>query len=422
MKKGIALGLISVMLVSALAGCGKQPSKYLGGVDYSEYVTLGDYKGVEATKVVFEITDADIQEEIEYNMYDFIEYDVITDRAAEVGDYVKVTYTATIDGEVSEDYSGESEDFLLGEGYIYPEMEEGLEGMKTGETKTVVAELTEEYAEGDMIGKEASIEMTLEEISVEVMPEYNLDFVKENTEFDTIEEYEASVKEYLTEYKNEEYKYVSVEELFQTVIDNSKFNGYPEEIYTRCEEMYNSSNEYYASMYGMTLEDYEEMFGLDEEAKKQEILDSVNYELVIGAIAQKEGVDCTEKEVKEYIDEIYAEYEYESAEAFLEDYTEEEVGSELIYQKVADFLYENASFVEKSEEDYLAEQEEFYTEEESGTASGEAIEDVSNELELLYDEEEESTEESPSEDEVNEEEDSTEASEEKDAEEEASEE
>ncbi len=414
MKKRIALGLMSVMLVSALTGCGKSNSKYLGDVDYSKYVTLSEYKGVDATKIVYDVTDADVQEEIEYNMYDYIEYDVITDRAATVGDYVNVTYTATIDGEVSEDFSGENEDFLIGEGYIYPEMEEALEGMETGETKTVDVELTEEYAEDDLIGKKASVEVVLNEISVEIMPEYNLDFVKENTEYETMEEYEASIKQYLLDYKEEEYKYVSVDEIFKTVIDNSKFDGYPEDLYTRCEEIYNSQNEYYASMYGMTLEEFEEMFGMDEETKKQEIEDSVHYELVIGAIAQEEGIDCTEQEVTEYIEEIYADYGYESAEEFLEDYTEEEVGYEVIYQKVADLLYENASFVEISEEDYLAEQEAYYMEEEddSEEESGEVFEDVSGEATPLIDEldgeTEESEEETAEEEEASAEEEATE--------------
>ena len=150
----------------------------------------------------------------------------------------------------------------------------------------------------------------------------------------------------------------------------------------------------------MELDEFLELFGIDEETKKEEILSNVNYELVIGAIAQAEGIDCTEKEVNEYVDEIYGDYGYESAEAFLKDYTLEEIGYDLIYQKVCDFLYENATFVEKAESDYLAEQEAMYSEDvEEDAAKGEELSDDSGEenvidMDSLQDAEEEQTDDS----------------------------
>lgn len=402
MKKAIALGLTSLMVVTSLVGCkstNTSSSEYLLDIQYSDYVTLSSYKGVEATKIVYEVTDEDVLEEIEYSLYDYATYDPITDRGVEIGDYANVTYTATIDGEVNEDYSGEEEDILVGEGYLYPELEDALVGMKAGDTAEVEVELTEDYAEEELVGKKATINVTLNEITVENIPEYNEDFVKENTEFETMEEYEESVKESLIAAKEEEYMYVAIEEIFATLIKDSKFDGYPEELYTQCEEMYDQNNEYYASMYGLELEEFMEMFGIDEETRKEEIEANVNYELVIGAIAQTEGIGCTEDEVNEYVDEIFLDYGYESAEAFLEDYSVQEIGYELIYQKVSEFLYENAKFVELPEEDYLSEQEADYFDTEE--ANKELEEEFEGELESIEDldstvdeESEESTEES----------------------------
>lgn len=405
MKKLVALGLTTAMLATLMTGCGKSSSEYLLDIDYSDYIKLCEYKGIEATKIVYDVTDEEILEEIDYNLYDYATYDPVTDRGVETGDYANITYVATIDGEENEELSSEEEDVLVGEGYLFPEMEEALVGMMTGESKDVEVELTEEYVEEELVGKTATMAMTLNEITVENLPAYNLEFVKENTEFDTMEEYEASVKESLMASKEEEYKYLAIEEIFTYLNENSKFDGYPEELYTQCEEAYDQSNEYYASMYGMELEEFLDLFGIDEETKKEEILANVNYELVIGAIAQAEGIDCTEKEVNEYVDEIYGEYGYESAEAFLEDYSAEEIGYELIYQKVSELLYENAKFVEKAEEDYLAEQEAEYSEEEEtaeeeeedSTASESLLEAVGDELEELPDVEGETTEEISSE-------------------------
>ena len=168
--------------------------------------------------------------------------------------------------------------------------------------------------------------------------------------------------------------------IFSYIIENSTFNGYPDELYEQCEKIYNQNNEFYASMYGMSVEEFLEMSGVDEEMKKEEIEASVNYELVIQEIAKKEGIEVTEKEVTEYIESVYAEYGYESVDDFLGDYTTDEVKSELVYQKVSDFLYENASLVDMSEEDFLAEQESADTEgvEISGEEEGdvEIIEDT----------------------------------------------
>lgn len=357
MKKILAMGIVVVMVAATLTGCGKSASSnYLLDEKYSDYVKLCDYKGVDATKVVFEITDAQVQEEIEMYLYDEATYDAVTDRGVEVGDYVNIDYTATWEGEELEDYSGEDEDIMVGEGYTYSEVEDALIGMKTGEEKTVEVTLTEEYADVDDVGKELSVKVTVNEISVENIPEYNEEFVKTYTDFKTIEEYEKSIKQSLLESTEEEYKYVAIEEIMTYIVDNSEFDGYPQELYDLCKENYDSQNEYNAAMWGMELEEYLDMFGMDEEAQQQEIQDNVNYELVIGAIAQAEGIGCTDKEISDFIKDSYEDYGYESEKEFSEDYTDEDVGYAIVYEKVINFLYDCATFHEISEEEYLKQQ------------------------------------------------------------------
>ena len=407
MRKKIALGLAGVMMLASLSGCGTSSSEYLLDVKYSKYVDLCEYKGVEATNVVYEVTDEEIQEEIDMLMYDYATYDPVTDRGLEEGDYATIAYTTTVDGEELEDYTAEEEEILVGEGMLFPELEEALVGMETGEQKTVEVELTAEYVAEDYVGKQASVDVTLNGITVENVPEYNLEFVQEELEYDTLEAYEESVKKDLEESKKEEYKYVAVEDILTYLVDNSKFDGYPEELYAQCEEYYNDSNESYASMFGMTLEEYMEMLGLDEATMKEEIEANVNYELVIGAIAQEENIDCTEEEIREYVNEIYEDYLYESADAFLEDYSLADIGYELIYQKVSDFLYENATLIDMSEEEYLEEMESYYEDD-----SEESDEDAESEEDVESEEVEEEASEEDSAEKTSEEEASEEDSEE----------
>lgn len=381
MKKIIALGMASVLIMAGITGCG-QSNPYLKNISYSKYVDLCDYKGVEASKVTFEITDEEVQSAIDEEMYDYVTYDPITDRAAKEDDYANVTYKTTIDGKENENYSAQDEDVVIGEGYLFPEVEEELVGMKTGDNKKIDVEITEDYAYDDAdIGKKATVDVTLNEISKEIVPEYNDDFVKENTEYKDKAEYEAAKKKELEESREEEYKSAAVQEIMQYLLDNSKFNGYPDDLYTECEENYNNDNEYSASMYGMELSEFEEMLGLDEDTKKQDIINNVNSELIMGAIAQKEKISCSKKEVDQFVKDNYATYGYESAEDFLKDYSEEEVGYQLIYQKVADFLYDNAKLTEISEDEYNEQQAQLYDDTEAsdeeieGSAEGDVEED-----------------------------------------------
>ncbi|MDE5863299.1 MAG: FKBP-type peptidyl-prolyl cis-trans isomerase [Lachnospiraceae bacterium] len=357
MKKIFALGLTVVMAANVLTGCGKGASDFSLDKSYADYVKLCDYKGIEATKVKYEVTDDEVQEEIEYELYEYVEYEPITDRGVQEGDYANITYDAAMDGKAAEDYSSEEEDVLVGEGYIYAEVEKALIGMKTGDEKTVEVKLTEENAEEEDIGKTLSVTVVLNEITVEKLPDYNEDFVKENTEFSNTEDYESFLRKQLEESKEEEYKYAAVEEIIGFILDNSEFEGYPQELYDQCEESYNSMNAYYAAMYDMAVEEYLDVFGMDEEAQKQDILDSVNYELVIRAIALAENITCTEKEISDFIVDSYEDYGYESKEEFEQDYSADDIGYQIIYEKVVDFLYENASYTEISEEEYLKEQE-----------------------------------------------------------------
>lgn len=366
MKKRIGALLTGVIVALSLTGCGNK-------------VKLGEYKGIEASKVICEISDAEVEEAVEEMMYDYITYDAVTDRAAETGDNVNIDYVITkVDGKPyeyaadsddadekdedsdesgdasqSEDpYSGYGEDIVIGEEYVYPEVEEALVGMKTGEKKTVSAELTDDYVDEDMAGKQAEIEVTLNEISVENKPEYNDAFVKEKLGFDTVAEYEESLKKDLLEEKEEEYKYETVAQIIQKIVEASEFSGYDKKMYEACEEEYNSNNEQMAAMYGMELSDYEDLIGLSEDDKKNDIIGMVHERQIVEAIAEKEGMKISDEDVNEFAGNVYADYEYESADSFIKDYGKDYLNYYLLSQKVDDFLFDNAKLTEISEEEY----------------------------------------------------------------------
>ena len=373
--------MIGVAAAFTLTGCGNG-------------VALGEYKGVEAYKVKCEITDEELASAVEDSMYDYTTYTDVT-RPAKEGDNVNITYVTVVDGKTNDDYSGEEEDIVIGDGYVFPEIDAAVVGMKNGDKKSLTVKLNDDFADDEDVGKEAKVELTLNNVSEENTPECTDAFVKENLGFDSRAEYEEDLKKTLLENKEQQYKDEEVGKIVQKVIDTSKFKGYSKELYKKCEEDYDANNEYMASMYQMELEDYESMMGLDKDTKKQDIEAMIHENQVIEAIAKKEKLTVTDDDIKKFADESYEEYECESADAFIEEYGKDEIKEFLLYQKVTDFLYDNAKLIEISEEEYLAMEQE--SEEAEGVESSEEEDTESSEDETAESSENETAESSENE-------------------------
>lgn len=132
----------------------------------------------------------------------------------------------------------------------------------------------------------------------------------------------------------------------------SLYSGYDKKMYEACEEEYNSNNEQMAAMYGMELSDYEDLIGLSEDDKKNDIIGMVHERQIVEAIAEKEGMKISDEDVNEFAGNVYADYEYESADSFIKDYGKDYLNYYLLSQKVDDFLFDNAKLTEISEEEY----------------------------------------------------------------------
>ena len=147
MKKRISLFLATAAAAVLLTSCGSSGT-------YGKYVTLGEYKGLSVNMIRSEVSDDTLQDEIDSVIQEHAQYDPITDRACENGDVVNIDFTGTIDGAEFDDGSATDYDLELGEGYFIDELEEGIAGMKTGETKEIPVTFPEDYNE-DLAGKEA---------------------------------------------------------------------------------------------------------------------------------------------------------------------------------------------------------------------------------------------------------------------------
>ncbi|MCD8125048.1 MAG: hypothetical protein LUE23_08445 [Lachnospiraceae bacterium] len=348
----------------------------VAGYDASDYVTLGAYTGFEVDKVATEVTDEDVEEEIELEMEEnATETDV--DEAGD-GDYLDIDYQVLVDGEAvdienyGETIEGGSEEgrsLMIGFAELGTELDEALIGVTAGDTLSVDVTLDGDTFGEDLDGVEATIEVTVNRVYTYVTPELTDEYVQEYTDYDTVEEYTAAVQESL-ETSTEEYNLYEAGELaLSLAVAEATFSGYPEDLYESTYEEYDELYTYYAEMFGMERSD---LVSDDDLAAAAE--NEVCTLLVIQVIAEAEGLELTEEEYAEYIEESLDDYGVESEEELYEYYEEDDIRAEALREKVCEFILDNSTLVEMSQDEY---DEKYYgEEEEEDETEEETVEDT----------------------------------------------
>ncbi len=382
-KKRYAAALFLGAGMCFLAGCGGNGGS--GGssgeavadtetqafLDYkaSDYVALGEYKGLSVKYPVPTVTDEDVQISIEDLLSDGTEYNEVT-RAAQAGDYLSIDFKGLIDGEEFDGGTAEDYEFILGEEELFgEEFDNNLIGKNIGETITFSMVFPEDFYE-ETAGKTAEFTVQIKSISEVSVPEYTDEFVAANTEYDSRKAYEQALREELITSAQQEAASGAGEDALDLAVSNATVNGYPQALYDAC---YNSTMEeyqQYADMFGVGIDELLKDF-MGEENLDSVTLEMVNEILVSQAIAEKEGFMVTAASYTKEAEEMAVAYEYDSLEEFTADYGKASILSMLIRGKAVDFLYENANIQEVSEEEYYGEDEEV-----EGTEASEAQEMV----------------------------------------------
>lgn len=363
MKKMAILG-VALMGISLLSGCGKSASSNRLP-DYSEYVTLGEYTGLGYTPMSVEITDEDVEEQLE----DFLQQNStekeVTDRAAEVGDNINIDYVGTVDDVEFEggNTQGNGTDIVLGQSGYIDNFDDQLVGMKPGETKEVHVTFPDPYEKNmDLSGKAAVFKTTLNSIKETVVPELTDELVADKTECATIDEYKAQLREELETEAKEEAENNASDQLFSAAAKNATFSAYPEnEIKTLINDTIAEIKQT-ASLYGIDYTTYIGVFyGCETEAEFETFLadsarEYMQERMVICEIAKKEKISVSDEEIKAYVEDLVKKYELDSTDTVYESYTEADIEYMILAEKVGALLKESAVEVEGTTEDDTSEE------------------------------------------------------------------
>lgn len=333
------------------------PSDYLVE-NAADYITADGLEGLEVTQYTYEITDEMLQEQIDSILAQMSE-ETDVDRAAEMGDLVYVDLSCTVEGS-SGSYK-EDTYFTLGEADYGEEFDAALVGAAAGETVTFDITYEEDAAddtliEEDWAGQTVSFEIKISSVCEVTTPEYNDDWVAENTEYSTTEEYETALREALAE-EYEEQSYADVlDELLTLALTNCEISEIPDDLYDSCRE--ETLNDY-ASFTNSTKEaDILAEFDMTEDDLESEVQTLAQRRLLISYICEENDIALSNSDYVAYLEEYAAYYGYDSAEEFEEEWGRSYLVWSLYESETAKILYSSANITTKAYEQILLTDEE----------------------------------------------------------------
>lgn len=308
-------------------------------------VTVTEYKGMKHPKIEYNVTDADIEEEIKKAQERASRLVPVEDRPAEDGDTVLIDYSGSVDGVQFEGGTAEKQTLVLGSHSFIPGFEEGVVGMKTGEEKDLNVKFPEDYHAENLKGKDAVFHVKLHEIKKKEVPEFNDEFVKDVSEFDTVDAYRADIKKRLEEQNARRATQEMENALVDLILEKTPVNIPDCMIQSQIDSMVQEF-EYRLMYQGLKLDDYLKYTGMKPEDLRKSYEDqakkSVKTRLIFEAIIRQEKIEATEEDKQKKFAEMAeaAKKEVEEFKKSLPERQLEYIENEIIIDKLFALLNE----------------------------------------------------------------------------------
>ena len=277
-------------------------------------VTLGQYKGLEVEKAAVEVTDAQVEAELNRMQQNVASTETV-EKAAEMGDTANIDFEGFDAGVPFEGGKGENFDLKLGSGQFVPGFEEQVVGMTAGEEKDINITFPEDYTK-DLAGKPVVFHVKLNKVTVTTLPELDDEFAKDVSEVETLEELKADIraKALETAEKNAQaaFETAAVEKAAEnTTVDMPKALV-EAELDTQMERF-----AYQLQMSGYSMDQYAKMMGGDmttmRNAFRPQAEKQAKLSVTLEKIVEVEGLAVTEEEIEAECETLAKQYELEVA-------------------------------------------------------------------------------------------------------------
>lgn len=324
-------------------------------------VVLGQYKGVEVPKPDRTVTDEDVEKALKEEQEKNARQITVEDGGAENGDSVVMDYEGKIDGEPFEGGSAKNHTLVLGSGSFIPGFEDGLLGVKGGETRDVEVTFPEDYHAEELKGKKAVFTCNVEKVTRKELPELDDEFAQEVSEFDTLDAYKADVRKNLETKKEEAARQEIKDNAVSKAAQNSTIEIPAPMIDTQADRMIDNFARRLQAQ-GMSMQQYMQFTGSDENMMREQVKPQaeiqIRNQLTLEKIAEAENIQVSDEEVDQEIEKMAKAYNMEpdKMKEIIGDEEKENIRKDLADQKAMDLVADAAVEVEKKEEPAKAEE------------------------------------------------------------------
>lgn len=310
-------------------------------------VELGNYKGVEVSKVDTEATDADVEEEIKKVAEQNSRTITVEDRAVKDGDMTVIDFEGFVDGVAFEGGKGENYPLTIGSHSFIDNFEDQIIGMNIGDEKEINVTFPEEYHAEELKGKPATFKVSVKEIKEKQLPDIDDDFAQDVSDFDTLDEYKADLKKKIAERKEAEAKRQKETEAIEKIVADSKMDIPQAMIDTQVTRMAEDFAQRLQQQ-GLSLETYFKYTGLTAEKilddMKPEAVKRIQNSLVLEAVAKAENIQVSDDEFNAELSKMAEMYkmEVDKIKEFMGESEEKQMRDDIAIQKAVDLIVSSA--------------------------------------------------------------------------------
>ena len=324
-----------------------EPLIFTAEVTVKPEVKLGDYKGLEVEAEDIEVSEEDVNEEIENQRQRLAELVVKEEGAVEGGDTVVIDFEGFIGEEAFEGGTGKNHTLEIGSGSFIPGFEEQLIGKETDADTEVNVTFPEDYHAEDLAGKEAIFKVKIHEVKTKELPDLDDEFAKDvDEEVETLAELTEKTKDRLTEQKKTSADNAKREALINQASEGAEID-IPEVMVENELERMVSEFEQRLQQQGMTLEMYSQFSGQGQDELKEQMREDaqkrVQTNLVLEAIYEQEGLEVSDEDIDKELESMSSMYQMdvEQLKQMLGGNTDM-LKDDLKFSKAIDFLVENS--------------------------------------------------------------------------------
>ena len=317
-----------------------KPFIFTAEVAVKPAVTLGEYKGIQVEKAPVEVTEEEIQAEVDKEREANSRTVTVEDRAVQKGDIATIDFEGFVDGVAFDGGKGENYDLEIGSNTFIPGFEDQLVGAEIGKELDVNVTFPEEYGAEELAGKAAVFKCKVNGIKVKELPEADDEFAQEVSEFDTLDAYKEDIKANLLKKKEEEAQRVKEDAVIGKIIEGAQMEIPEAMVEYQTQQMLDDFGRRMQSQ-GLSLEQYFQFTGMTEDQYKEQMkpraLQNIQSRLVLEAVAAAEKLEATEEDLDAEYAKMAEQYklDVEKVKEIFGEYQKEELKKDIVIQKAA---------------------------------------------------------------------------------------